>query len=79
MNLVQPESYPLCRVRCWRCAAWKSITDVLADIDAPFGTYYCGHCAAIVESQFAGEFPIGPMRPRALPESLAYHSPHISD
>jgi late competence protein required for DNA uptake (superfamily II DNA/RNA helicase) len=75
MNLISPNPHPFCRVCCYRCGAWHGISDVLADIAAPAGTYYCHHCAIITKSQQDGHFPIGPIQQRQLPSELSFHTP----
>lgn len=37
------------RVFCCRCNKCVSSADVVCDIDAPAGTYYCGDCAIHAE------------------------------
>ena len=30
-------------IRC-KCDKWTPLKEAMADLDAPFGTYYCEHC-----------------------------------
>lgn len=57
MNLQRMSPHPFdgsgntFQVTCSRCGDVKSSADVLCDLDAPAGTYYCtGHCAAMVQA-----------------------------
>jgi len=42
MRLNDPTDRPPCKVRCLRCATWRSLSDVQADLDGPpFAAYFC--------------------------------------
>jgi hypothetical protein len=55
MNLQSMQPHPFdgasrtFLVFCSRCSVGVNSADVLCDLDAPAGTYYCGHCAICVE------------------------------
>jgi late competence protein required for DNA uptake (superfamily II DNA/RNA helicase) len=56
MNLQSMQPHPFdatghtFQVFCSRCGKSTNSADVECDLDAPAGTFYCQHCAAMVQA-----------------------------